>query len=107
MGAKVTVDDILDCLAAMRYRPTSAPQQNCRSDVVTQAGCATSRNSRVLRISGLSILTLLKNRNMRAARVTCNNAAIFHFVNPIAGLGDDRVVRGEEQRLPALLHDVS
>jgi len=34
-----------------------------------------------------------KNRGSRAARVAGNDAAIFHFVDPIAALGDNRIVR--------------
>jgi len=52
------------------------------------------------------ILASFKNRKLRATGMAGNNAAIFHFVDPIAGFRDDRVVRGQEQSLPALLHDV-
>jgi hypothetical protein len=35
-----------------------------------------------------------------------DDAAILHLVNPIARFGDDWIMRGEEQCLLALLHDI-
>ena len=35
-----------------------------------------------------------------------DNSAIFHFVGPIAGFGNDGIMRGEKQSVPALLHNV-
>ena len=37
-------------------------------------------------------------------RMAGNDAAIFHFVEPIARLGNYGVVCGEEQRLAAFMH---
>src|SRR5438093_4679086 len=41
----------------------------------------------------------------RAARVAGVDQAVFHFMNPIAGFGDDRIMGGKEQGFPALLYD--
>src|SRR6266704_1291636 len=46
----------------------------------------------------------LKDRTSRAARVAGDNAAIFHFVNPIASIGDDGIMGRQKQGFPALLH---
>ena len=35
-----------------------------------------------------------------------DDTAILHFVDPIASLGDCRIMRGEEQRLSAFMHKV-
>ena len=32
--------------------------------------------------------------------------AVFHLVDPIAGFGDDRIVRGQEQSFAAFLDDI-
>ena len=36
----------------------------------------------------------------RAARVAGDDQAVFHFMDPIAGFGNDGIVRGQEQALP-------
>jgi hypothetical protein len=51
-------------------------------------------------------LTLLKKLNSRAARVAGGDAAVFHLVDPIARLGDDRIMGCQKQSFPALLHDI-
>ena len=35
-----------------------------------------------------------------------DDAAVFHFVDPIARFGNCRIVRGEEQRLAAFMHKI-
>ena len=35
-----------------------------------------------------------------------NDAAVFHLVNPIARFRDGRIVRDQEQRFLALVHEV-
>ena len=35
-----------------------------------------------------------------------DNSAIFHFVDPIAGFGDDGIMRGQEQSFAAFLDDI-
>jgi len=35
-----------------------------------------------------------------------DDAAVFHFVDPIAGIGDETVVRDEQERFLALAHEV-
>ena len=51
-------------------------------------------------------LTLLKKSNSRAAHLAVDDAAVFHFVDPIAGFGNCRIVCGEEQRLAAFMHKI-
>src|SRR5436305_5149110 len=41
----------------------------------------------------------------RAARLAGVDQAVFHFMDPIAGFGDDRIMGGKEQGFPALLYD--
>ena len=40
-----------------------------------------------------------------ATRMAGDDAAIHHLVDPIAGFGDRRIMRGEEQRFVALFHE--
>src|SRR5213595_2609174 len=42
----------------------------------------------------------------RAARVAGVDQAVFHFMDPIAGFGDDGIVRGQEQSFAAFLDDI-
>ena len=35
-----------------------------------------------------------------------DNSAIFHFVDPIAGFGNDGIVRGQEQSFAAFFDDI-
>src|SRR5437762_1456182 len=39
-------------------------------------------------------------------RVAGGDPAVLHLVDPVAGFGDDRIVRGQEQSFAALLHDI-
>src|SRR4030095_8638661 len=48
----------------------------------------------------------LRNRTSRAPRVAGGDPAVFHLMGPIAGFGDDRIVRGQEQSFAALSHDI-
>src|SRR5260370_39202906 len=41
-----------------------------------------------------------------AARMAGNNKAVSHFMNPIAGFGDDRIVGSQKQSFPAFLDNV-
>ena len=41
-----------------------------------------------------------------AARVAGSDAAVFHFVDPIARVGDDGIVRGQQQSFAAFAHDI-
>jgi len=52
------------------------------------------------------LLIDLRNRTSRAPRVAGGDPAVLHFVDPIAGFGDDRIVRGQEQSFAAFLHDI-
>src|SRR5258705_2239943 len=42
----------------------------------------------------------------RAARVAGVEQAVFHLMDPIAGFGDDGIVRGQEQSFAAFLDDI-
>src|SRR5438046_5461659 len=42
----------------------------------------------------------------RAARVAGVDQAVFHLMDPIAGFGDDGIVRGQEQSFAAFLDDI-
>src|SRR6266496_4180838 len=42
----------------------------------------------------------------RALRVAGGDQSIFHLMDPIAGFGDDRIVRGQEQSFAAFLDDI-
>src|SRR5204863_5990051 len=42
----------------------------------------------------------------RAARLAGADQAVFHLMDPIAGFGDDRIVRGQEQSFAAFLDDI-
>src|SRR4029077_11839904 len=53
------------------------------------------------------LLIDLRNRTSRGPRMAGSDAAVFHLMDPIAGFGDHRIMRGQKQSLPALLHDVS
>jgi hypothetical protein len=48
----------------------------------------------------------LRNRTSRAPRFAGGDPAVFHFMDPIAGFGDDRIVRGQEQSFAAFLDDI-
>ena len=41
-----------------------------------------------------------------ASRMAGDDKAVSHFMDPIAGFGDDRIVGGQEQSFPAFLHNV-
>jgi len=41
-----------------------------------------------------------------AAWMAGNDEAVSHFMDPVTGFGDDRIVGGEEQSFPAFLHNV-
>src|SRR5258705_1242543 len=42
----------------------------------------------------------------RAARMAGDNAAVFHLMDPIAGFGDDGIMRGQKQSFAAFLDDI-
>jgi hypothetical protein len=48
----------------------------------------------------------LRNRTSRAPRVAGGDQAVLHLMDPIAGVGDDRIVRGQEQSFTAFLDDI-
>src|SRR5258708_80017 len=48
----------------------------------------------------------LRNRTSRAPRVSGGDPPVFHLMGPIAGFGDDRIVRGQEQSFTAFLDDI-
>src|SRR5947208_7197202 len=48
----------------------------------------------------------LRNRSSRAPRVAGDDQAVFHLVDPIAGFGDDGIVRGQEQGFAAFLNNI-
>ncbi len=77
-----------------------------RSRLEQEAARVRLRHSHRERGLGLYSRRYLRNRTSRAARVAGNNAAIFHFVDPITGFGNSRIVGGQEQRFFALLHDI-
>src|SRR5205814_1447352 len=68
--------------------------------------CETNCGCWAVPTAGGSIMTLLRQSSSAAAPMAGNDAAIFHFVDPIAGFGDGRIVSGQKQSFPALLHDV-
>jgi hypothetical protein len=35
-----------------------------------------------------------------------DDKAVSHFMDPITGFGDDRIMRSQKQSFPALLYDV-
>jgi 4-amino-4-deoxy-L-arabinose transferase-like glycosyltransferase len=48
----------------------------------------------------------LRNRDSFAAGMTLNNTAIFHFVDPIARVGDESIVRDKQERFVALTDQI-
>src|SRR5438094_9889969 len=54
----------------------------------------------------LRLLIDLRNRTSRGLRMAGNDVAVFHLMDPIAGFGDHRIMRGQKQSFAAFLHDV-
>src|SRR5437763_7194208 len=48
----------------------------------------------------------LRNRTSRAPRVAGGDPAVFHLMGPIAGFGDEGIVRGQKQSFAAFLNNI-
>ena len=83
---------------------TITPNQITLGTGPGQTKAASSRREKAW--PALVDLALLRNRISRAPRVAGNYAAIFHFVDPITGFGNGRIMGGQEQRFFTLLHDI-
>src|SRR5437899_4809066 len=54
----------------------------------------------------LRLLIDLRNRTSRGPRMAGDNVAVFHLMDPIAGFGNHRIMRGQKQSFAAFLHDI-
>src|SRR6266496_3093000 len=54
----------------------------------------------------LRLLIDLRNRTSRGPRMAGDNVAVFHLMDPIAGFGDHRIMRGQKQSFAAFLDDI-
>src|SRR5256714_5908418 len=54
----------------------------------------------------LRLLIDLRNRTSGGLRMAGDNVAVFHLMDPIAGFGNHRIMRGQKQSFAAFLHDI-
>src|SRR5882724_3584370 len=108
------ISGVVEKIIALR-NPSRCKMRSKRSSKLTPHNSVNASGVSVIRIG--RIFSIARETNggaascqlsatSRAARVAGVDQAVFHLMDPIAGFGDDGIVRGQEQSFAAFLDDV-
>src|SRR5947199_2548578 len=109
-----TISGVVEKIIARR-NPSRCKMRSKRSSKLTPHNSVNASGASAIKIG--TIFSIAREINggaascqlsatSRAARLAGVDQAVFHLMDPIAGFGDDRIVRGQEQSFAAFLDDI-